>query len=159
MPGKECPPECRERLAVLETKISGVQKDYENTHDDLILLMDKIRKDYRIVICAIIGLAGAIIGVKRVGSPLIVDILAVISAFSGFFVLSFVILEWRQLHWWKRIMMVSFSLFVMVSTFTRLLIFKSGIEPAPAWYPYFIDISLILICITMIIGVWRYRWH
>lgn len=141
-----------ERIGKVESKTDTIERD-------LMTILTGLRKDYKQIVIAMIALIGAILGVKLVGSPPWDDLRAFVAAFAGIFVLAFCVFEWRELKIWKRIMMILFGTFVIISTYSRIIIFKSGIEPAPWWYGSFVDYFMITISITIVIGVWRYKWR
>jgi len=139
-------------------KIDAIEEKLNNTHDDLIKILVDLRKDYRQIIYAMIALIAGMLGIKIVGSPPWDDIRAFVAAFGGSFVLSFLIFEWRAFRWWKRVVLFLFGSMVIVSTFTRLLVYKSGTEAAPTWFPFLMDVFMILISISLVLSVWKYKW-
>ncbi len=141
-----------ERIGKTEGRVDTIEKD-------LMAIVMGLRKDYRQIVIALIALIAAILGVRMVGSPPWDDLRAFVSAFAGIFVLAFCVLEWRELKWWKRVMMPLFGLFVMVSTYSRIFIFHQGLEPAPWWYGNMVDFFLIAISVTLVAAVWKYRWR
>ncbi len=139
-------------------KMGALEQKVDNQHSDMLEVYRDMRKDYRQLLYAFCALIAAILGVKIVGSPPWDDIRAFVAAFSGAFVMAFLVFEWKNLQWWKRVMIFLFSVLVILSTFSRLLIFQPGIETSPLWYTFVIDTLLIAISITLVVSLWKYKW-
>ena len=109
------------------------------------------------VILALLGVIGATLGLKFVGSPASVIISIYFTWLAGLFLLGVSLVRWRYMDWGQRLLRGLFIAFLSGSAFTRTFIYEAGVEPAPQWYPFLVDVFLTLIAVALIISAWC-RW-
>lgn len=62
------------------------------------------------------------------------------------------IVNWRRIHWSRNLARISIGILILYSTLGRLLIFQSGIQVAPTWWPRVADMLLIAVAISALIS-------
>ncbi len=145
-PGQDC-------LTRIEGKVDGAHAKLDVIHRDFMGLITKL-------VLAVIGSSIAVVGVvKYAGTPIITDISFYLSWVAGVIGLGTLIRYWRKFRWQYAQIWISFILFLFYSVICRTFIFKSGVEAAPWWYAPGIDALMSWVCIALIIGVWKKRFH
>lgn len=136
--------------------------DKMTDRDILMKILTKVEESIRTVegllqkiILSLIAIAGATVGLKFIGSPL----LTVVGLYIGWFALIFVGIGtfiWRKQVTLERFLVrLVFTVFIGVSVITRTFIFHSGEEPAPFWFAPTIDTLFGITAILLVVSMWR----
>lgn len=139
---------------MLEGKITKEDLILANTEKINVTLSDLSNRLYKIIY-AVLGLLGASIGLKFVGTPWYVDMFVFASLTAAIFVMAFTITNWKCMTKLQRFFRVSFGMFTIFSSAVHICIYQPGVEASPTWFAPTIDVFLTLLCILFIITTWR----
>lgn len=108
------------------------------------------------VVYAFVGLTGASLGLKFVGSPPLVIVAAFVSFFAATYLIAATIGQWKRMRWLLRFIRITFALFIYFSVYCRNFMFSSGHTLAPYWYSGAVDIWFIILAVLLIAISFRF---
>lgn len=113
--------------------------------------IDFLRQDYMKIFLAMLGIIGASIGLKFIGSPFLTITATYLAIFSSIFVVGATIYRWNHMRASVKTLRIAFIIFVLYSVGMRTVVFESGVTLPPIWYAPSIDAFFVIICILMLI--------
>ena len=129
-----------EAITDLRIETAGMKAEQRSTNQNLMK-----------VVYALIGLAGASVGLKFIGSPPTTIIFGFVSFFAATYLLASTIHRWRHLKIQIKILQLVFSIFIYFSSIGRTLVFESGVTPSPLWFGPVIDSFFTITCLMLVI--------
>lgn len=142
------------RQDLLDGKVTKEDLILSNT-DRLCTLLDDLSNRLYKIIYAILGLLGASIGLKFIGTPWYVDLLVFLSITASIFVGAYTLMNWSLMTKLQRAHRLTyFSIPAALAGLNIFLYRPSVIEPH-IWFIPGIDIFLSIIVTSFIIMTWK----
>ena len=108
------------------------------------------------VFVGLMAVAGASIGVRFIGSPLITVISGYAVWFASAFLLGATVITWRRVDGWGRLVRLILWAFMTTSITVRTFVYHAGEEVAPRWYPILVDVFFAVIAVVLVATVWTH---
>ena len=118
--------------------------------------LEWVNNNYQKIIYSMLGLIAASLGLKFMGSPWWMILFTYAALFSGVFVLSSVVFEWKNLCLLNRLIRIVFSVFILFSCICRVYVFEA-INGTPEWYTPVVDLFFIVLSVLLTLLVWKYN--
>ena len=120
---------------------------------------DNQRKDNMKIIIALVGLMGTIIAQKIISTPWYVDLCVMICMFAGIFLTGSLIIFWRDYDHIQRFVRIIGGSLGLFSSISQMFIYEVGVDPAPIWFGFGVNILMIILMISLVWSGWRIKLH
>jgi hypothetical protein len=118
-----------------------------------------MRKDYSKIIYALIGIIGATLGMKLIGTPWYIDLAIYFTEFSTLFLILTTWKFWKELNLAMRIVRVFAILLFATSSITQTFIYSPIDQNPPVWFPFVINILQTMLALAFIWSAWMFKPH
>ena len=133
-----------DRLARIDEKLDRLIDDAQET-----------RKGIMKLVYAVLGILAATIGVKFIGTPMIVHISCYLALFAGTFLLFSAIGQWKALNWRRNLIRLGFVGMLYFHVGMRIVIEHTSLTAMPFWGTAVVNVFFILLSIGLVFSACR----
>ena len=134
-------------LGQINARLGSIEKTAETTKR-------VVEKGWMRIVMALIGLVAATIGVKYLGTPILIEISYYVVWIAGFITIANLWHGWKRIKWCERIVIIAFILMLFSSALIRTFIAYYHIVP-PEWFVIYINVFYGIIAIALMFAYWR----